>query len=999
MARSWRRHAGVDIGATQLKISASRLSDAGNYTVTVTPAATTGLATNSRSVTLRVFDAVGPASLFVPSLAIEGGNVSLSCSWSKGTETKVAWSKGGTDLSSDPRVNINAGSLIINPANRNDSGQYTCTVSNPVSTQSATAGLTVNYGPDTPQMTKTSSDCVGGGDSTVGQSVRLTCTCVSLPPALLSWQFNGQTLAGGQSTGGALSLQVFSTNQSGQYVCSASNSVTMKTSQQQISLSVVGTCLSVGAVAGIVVACFVALVLIIVAIVLILRQRRVDRRLRTVIRHQKQSLNNRPTSPAALQNGHDNPEFLEDQPDPPLHHVNRLDQNTTNIWHTGHGNNEPLRQNRPINNNIPQNNNIRPDNTDGNSNSYRHENSQSNPHGRPQQNPNILIQTGHGEQGTQTVLINLNTQPRQRNADAQPATVHVSLAAPQTPSGRPNENHNHQQSDPNTVQQLVVPRQENQNAQNAMQYEERSNRFQEQNHPQYLRNPTQGDHAGPAALRRTLEHVEHSDNVHNGYSHNRHTSPNHTRSQPVPNEVSNRSDASADLRQMPWDRMHGTPAYPNHQAEDSDSDESQTSSQDRSDSERASPGPNLRPRRSPVDGRIRNVSNPSRRDLLRQLAQGAAQRRYRTDQQSMTARQQNVGISQRTNAPQHQTAQTQTSTPTRFTTQAAPDHRQVTSNPVPLTQAALQQHTNQTSTPTRFTAQAAPDHRQVTSNPVPLTQAALQQHTNQTSTPTRFTAQAAPDHRQVTSNPVPLTQAALQQHTNQTSTPTRFTTQAAPDHRQVTSNPVPLTQAALQQHTNQTSTPTRFTAQAAPDHRQVTSNPVPLTQAALQQHTNQTSTPTRFTAQAAPDHRQVTSNPVPLTQAALQQHTSQTSNPLPNMTHQTQTALQHPGTQPIPSQTLPAKQINREGQAVPTPPPVLRPAEFRTLPREPLQQPRPLQTIQIMKRPTVGHHRPHNVHRRPRTMHANLHRHIENPHMHASAHKHPAHMNQPRDFL
>lgn len=40
-----------------------------------------------------------------------------------------------------------------------------------------------------------------------------------------------------------------------------------------------GTCLSVGAVAGIVVACFVALVLIIVAIVLILRQRKGNTRL------------------------------------------------------------------------------------------------------------------------------------------------------------------------------------------------------------------------------------------------------------------------------------------------------------------------------------------------------------------------------------------------------------------------------------------------------------------------------------------------------------------------------------------------------------------------------------------------------------------------------------------------------------------------------------------------------------------------------------------------
>lgn len=95
-------------------------------------------------------------------------------------------------------------------------------------------------GPDTPVVTRTSSDCVGGGDAIVGQTVQLTCTSVSLPPALLSWQFNGVPLTASQANGGTLNLQIFSNNQSGQYTCSARNSVTTQMSQMKISLSVVG---------------------------------------------------------------------------------------------------------------------------------------------------------------------------------------------------------------------------------------------------------------------------------------------------------------------------------------------------------------------------------------------------------------------------------------------------------------------------------------------------------------------------------------------------------------------------------------------------------------------------------------------------------------------------------------------------------------------------------------------------------------------------------------
>lgn len=49
----------VTITATQLRISSAQLGDAGNYTVTVDPLPTTGLAQNTRSIQLRVFGKEG----------------------------------------------------------------------------------------------------------------------------------------------------------------------------------------------------------------------------------------------------------------------------------------------------------------------------------------------------------------------------------------------------------------------------------------------------------------------------------------------------------------------------------------------------------------------------------------------------------------------------------------------------------------------------------------------------------------------------------------------------------------------------------------------------------------------------------------------------------------------------------------------------------------------------------------------------------------------------
>lgn len=96
-------------------------------------------------------------------------------------------------------------------------------------------------GPDTPVLTKEApKKCVGGGDVAAGQTVRFTCLSDSLPPALFSWQRDGQPVATSPPDSGVLTLQTFSTNESGQLTCTARNSLTGGTSVQRTTLAVVG---------------------------------------------------------------------------------------------------------------------------------------------------------------------------------------------------------------------------------------------------------------------------------------------------------------------------------------------------------------------------------------------------------------------------------------------------------------------------------------------------------------------------------------------------------------------------------------------------------------------------------------------------------------------------------------------------------------------------------------------------------------------------------------
>lgn len=664
----------ISVTATQLTISNSQLRDSGNYTVSVEPSPSTGLGIGTRSVQLKVFDAVNGVSLSLPGLPLEGRNMSLRCSWSTGTEVTVVWGKGGAALSSDTRITISDGSLVINPARRDDAGEYTCTVSNPVSARTAKANLSVYYGPDALQLTKTSSECVGGGDATLGQTFRLTCTSASLPPASFSWEFNGQPVTAGQSGSGVLSLQIFSTNQSGRYVCTARNDITGVESKQQMDVVIVGTCLSVGAVAGIVVACFVALIIIIIVIIVLLRQRKVDKIIKEAVELQKTDQRNGHMVTAPPQNGNVTYRSLvNENVNPALH-----DSHTQNFID---GNIHATTQNNPLQHNGHLSTDVFQHNGHLNTNSYPNNvlpNSRSFP--QPgQHNPNILIQTGNHQPGAPapTVHVNLNTLPNtDQHNSAQPHTVHVNLNTYPPEASQPSRQHADQRE--STLQRQHA----NGNQTNPS-----------QTGPPSLENPN-GSHRPSELIQTSHSHAR------NGGNANRH--PDNSR--PSTEEPPRRSIPV----QMPWDRLRGTPAYPNRQVDSSDSSgPSEWRPRSPRNARRDRPAQVHRATEHPNQ----NASAANGRDLQR----SEPQPNYSQTNPNMQTRPQ--AQSQNQTAPRHAVTQAQipqgqniphTHLPQPYPTEthdrpqthpqsqtsARPDHTSV-----PLTQEALRQHTVQTANP------------------------------------------------------------------------------------------------------------------------------------------------------------------------------------------------------------------------------------------------------------------------------------------------------------
>ncbi|XP_060906088.1 serine/arginine repetitive matrix protein 1 isoform X1 [Labrus mixtus] len=568
----------VTITATQLRIGGAQLRDAGNYTVEVDPLDTAGLVANSRSVQLRVFDPVTGVSLQIPSVAVEGRNVSLRCTQTTGTESTFQWGKGGETITADSRITITDGSLVINPARRGDTGEYTCTVSNLVSAQTATRSLTVYYGPDTPVLTKESpKDCVGTGDVLVGQTARLTCLSDSLPPALFTWQRDGQTVAADQPDSGVLRIQTFSTDESGRYVCTARNSISAATSEQSTVLTIVDICLDVGEVVGIVIGCLLLILIIallIWLIVYLLRRRREQQRETVLV--PKSNPNPRPVPPDPQPN---NARDLGQGPQPPLYYTNTRARRPDRLYadaRENHSNPQTLELNRLQNSNTHRHNgrtdtNRLRHNSIQNSDSFQHngfdnpaftradaQNISAHPNTQQQQqqqNPNVVIQGGAQQPA---VHVNLNTPPQnaQQNNNAQVPTIHVNVNSYPT---------NNQQTQPDTS--VPVTNAANNNATQMEQglIERVLLNPRVESGRSFLSDPrlNTGQQDQPALIPTGFTHVN-----SNSASQRNANTQTYTQA-PEPQHRSARvsgthdpSVSSSSQTQMPWDRLRGTPAYP-----------------------------------------------------------------------------------------------------------------------------------------------------------------------------------------------------------------------------------------------------------------------------------------------------------------------------------------------------------------------------------------------------------------------------------------------------
>ncbi|KAG9337728.1 hypothetical protein JZ751_028225 [Albula glossodonta] len=207
--------------------------------------------TASKPSMITVLERISGAEITGPSEPLIAGNSSanLSCQAAAGTSISREWLKGDQPLSPSNRITFSEdkSSVSISPVESSDNGEYQCRLSNPVSTDTASYTLTVNYGPEDVLIK-------GVTEVEVGKMVELICSASSEPSATFTWTLNGTET----SVMTAVYIKDNATyDDSGNYTCVAENAVTglsrssavhVLTVRKEGSLSDNG--LNVGAIVG-----------------------------------------------------------------------------------------------------------------------------------------------------------------------------------------------------------------------------------------------------------------------------------------------------------------------------------------------------------------------------------------------------------------------------------------------------------------------------------------------------------------------------------------------------------------------------------------------------------------------------------------------------------------------------------------------------------------------------------------------------------------------------
>ncbi|KAJ4931104.1 hypothetical protein JOQ06_025403 [Pogonophryne albipinna] len=170
---------------SDLSLMNVQISQSGNYSCQAFNNKTLRYEMSQPSV-VSVLEKVSGASVTSPSnLPIEGNSFRLICDAAGSVFTRK-WRKGGLDLT--PTVNMtlsnNNRELSFSSLNKDHTGDYSCNISNPLSSEEAKYSMIVNYGPETVQIT-------GPNQIHVGGTFKLTCSAASVPTANYTWTLNG----------------------------------------------------------------------------------------------------------------------------------------------------------------------------------------------------------------------------------------------------------------------------------------------------------------------------------------------------------------------------------------------------------------------------------------------------------------------------------------------------------------------------------------------------------------------------------------------------------------------------------------------------------------------------------------------------------------------------------------------------------------------------------------------------------------------------------------
>ncbi|KAL9962302.1 hypothetical protein ACROYT_G031390 [Oculina patagonica] len=155
------------------------------------------------------------------------------CSASGNPEPVMSWGKvGGSLAKGRATINQNGGRLEIRSTTFNDSGQYTCTAVNVLGKDSKVVTLIVEVAA---KLTKVPRKFLIFKE---GTTATISCEAFSYPPSTITWTRSLGSLPKGRSNviNGVLSIRDFSVEDTGSYVCTASNKVGKDTASTTLGI-------------------------------------------------------------------------------------------------------------------------------------------------------------------------------------------------------------------------------------------------------------------------------------------------------------------------------------------------------------------------------------------------------------------------------------------------------------------------------------------------------------------------------------------------------------------------------------------------------------------------------------------------------------------------------------------------------------------------------------------------------------------------------------------